>query len=147
MVIQRVADAVMELFIDVTILSRATRSLNSNSPSADHELKMVKLICQEVCLFHCYLAYNLPVVCNWYEYGYEVHRTSLWSHVLPIGSWEDHALVERCAKRGTPQAVHDTVRAEPRRLRQRWCRRTARTRLLGLPLFESLCWPRNKLNS
>lgn len=56
MVAQRIADAVMELFIDVVVLSRASRSLNANSPTADHELKMVKLICQEVCL-------NLPAAC------------------------------------------------------------------------------------
>ena len=78
MLIQRIADAVMELFTGVVVLSRATRSLNANSPTADHELKMVKLICQEVCthpvdhlhtrtllyviIQHKYVLYTIPEI-------------------------------------------------------------------------------------
>jgi len=45
--LNRLANAAIDIYAMVTVLSRATNSLNTNAPSSAYEEKIVNIICQE----------------------------------------------------------------------------------------------------
>lgn len=51
--LKRLADATIDIYAMVVVLSRATRALNKNLNSASHEVNMVNVICNEVQMI-CY---------------------------------------------------------------------------------------------
>lgn len=48
MVLQRVTSACIATFAQVAALSRASRALSENTPGAEHERRLVQLLCLEV---------------------------------------------------------------------------------------------------
>ena len=52
--LNRLAAAAIDIYSSAVVLSRATRSLNMNSPTASHEEKIARVWCNEVnlLLFH-----------------------------------------------------------------------------------------------
>ena len=48
MLLQRVASACIATFAQVAALSRASRALAENTPGAEHERRLVELLCLEV---------------------------------------------------------------------------------------------------
>lgn len=55
--LNRLAAAAIDIYASVVVLSRATRSLSMNSPSASHEEKIARVWCNEVNLFLYLLIY------------------------------------------------------------------------------------------
>ena len=49
--LNRLAAAAIDIYANVVVLSRATRSLNLGFPSADHEEKLARVWCNEVMIF------------------------------------------------------------------------------------------------
>lgn len=46
--LNRLANAAIDIFVMTAILSRASRALNKNLPSAQHEVNMASVLCSEV---------------------------------------------------------------------------------------------------
>ncbi len=51
--LNRVASAAIDIYSNVVVLSRATRALNMNIPSASHEEMIARVWCNEVSSFFC----------------------------------------------------------------------------------------------
>lgn len=51
--LNRLAAAAFDTYTMAVVLSRATRSLNQNLPSASHEQLLAQVWCYEVSLLHC----------------------------------------------------------------------------------------------
>ena len=49
--LNRLAAAAIDIYANVVVLSRATRALNLNFPSASHEEKLARVWCNEVIKF------------------------------------------------------------------------------------------------
>lgn len=48
--LSRLANSAIDIFIQMVVLSRATRAINRNHLSAGHEVNMASVICSEVCI-------------------------------------------------------------------------------------------------
>lgn len=49
--LHRLAEAAMDIYAMVVVLSRATRSIQQNAPTAEHEIVITRLACSQVIFF------------------------------------------------------------------------------------------------
>lgn len=57
-VLNRIANATIDVYTTAVVLSRASKSLNSNLPSAEHELLLTQLWTYEVRIFSVVLLFT-----------------------------------------------------------------------------------------
>ena len=77
--LNRLASAAIDIYANIVVLSRATRSLNANFPSASHEEKLARVWCNEV-MINIFITTAAFKVTNYYLKNCLLHRHSIVSN-------------------------------------------------------------------